>query len=145
IGHASGLLEPGKSPDALKNYASPLEEARADLVALYYIPDPKMVEIGLVPGPDVAKAQYEAYLRNGLMLQLRRLKLGDDVQQAHMRNRQMVSKWVLEKGAKDNVVSLEKRDGKTYVRIHDHDKLRGLFGELLREVQRIKSQGDHDA
>jgi len=145
IGHASGVLEPGKSPDALKNYASPLEEARADLVALYYVRDPKLVEIGLIPSLEVAKAQYEAYLRNGLMLQLRRLKLGDDVQQAHMRNRQMVSKWVLEKGAKDNVVSLDKRDGKTYVRIHDHDKLRGLFGELLREVQRIKSQGDHEA
>lgn len=145
IGHASGVLEPGVNPDVLKNYASPLEEARADLVGLYYIADPKMQEIGLVPSADVAKAQYEGYLRNGLMLQLRRLKLGDNVQQAHMRNRQMVSKWVLEKGAKDNVVVLEKRDGKTYVRVNDMVKLRELFGELLREVQRIKSQGDHAA
>jgi dipeptidyl-peptidase-3 len=145
IGHASGVTEPGKSQEMLKNYASPLEEARADLVALYYIMDPKMVEIGLVPGQEVAKAEYEAYLRNGLMLQLRRLKLGDDVQQAHMRNRQMVSKWVLERGAPEDIVTMEKRDGKTYVRIHDHERLRGLFGEMLREVQRIKSQGDYEA
>jgi dipeptidyl-peptidase-3 len=145
IGHASGVLEPGVDPEVLKNYASPLEEARADLVALYYIMDPKLQEMGLVSTPDVAKAEYESYLRNGLMLQLRRLKLGDNVQQAHMRNRQMVSKWVLEKGAADSVVVLEKRDGKTYVRINDHAKLRELFGELLREVQRIKSQGDYEA
>ena len=145
IGHASGVMERGKSPDALKNYASPLEEARADLVGLYYIMDPKMVEIGLMPSLDVAKAQYESYLRNGLMLQLRRLKLGDDVQQAHMRNRQMVSKWILEKGQADSTVYLLKENGKTYVRIGDHEKLRTLFGELLREVQRIKSQGDYAA
>ncbi|MEX1131743.1 MAG: dihydrofolate reductase, partial [Flavobacteriales bacterium] len=145
IGHASGVLEPGVDPDVLKNYASPLEEARADLVALYYIMDPKMQEIGLVSTPDVAKAEYESYLRNGLMLQLRRLKLGDNVQQAHMRNRQMVSKWVLEKGAPQGIVELAVRDGKHYVRINDHEKLRALFGELLREVQRIKSQGDHEA
>jgi len=145
IGHASGVLEPGVNPDVLKNYASPLEEARADLVALYYIMDPKMQEIGLVSTPDVAKAEYESYLRNGLMLQLRRLKLGDNVQQAHMRNRQMVSKWVLEKGAPEGIVELALRDGKHYVRINDHEKLRGLFGELLREVQRIKSQGDYEA
>lgn len=145
IGHASGVLEAGKNPDMLKNYASPLEEARADLVALYYIMDPKLVEIGLMPSMDVAVAEYEAYLRNGLMLQLRRLKLGDDVQQAHMRNRQMVSKWVLERGSRTGVVTLEQRDGKSFVRIHDHQGLRQLFGELLREVQRIKSQGDYEA
>lgn len=145
IGHASGVLEPGVDPEVLKNYASPLEEARADLVALYYIMDPKLQEMGLVSSPEVAVAEYESYLRNGLMLQLRRLKLGDDVQQAHMRNRQMVSKWVLEKGAADSVVVLEKRDGKTFVRINDHARLRELFGELLREVQRIKSQGDYEA
>ncbi len=145
IGHASGVMEPGKSPDALKNYASPMEEARADLVGLYYIMDPRMVEMGLMPNMEVAKAQYESYLRNGLMLQLRRLKLGDDVQQAHMRNRQMVSRWVLEKGAADSVVVMEQRDGKTFVRINDYDKLRELFGEMLAEVQRIKSQGDYDA
>jgi dipeptidyl-peptidase-3 len=142
IGHASGVLEKGKNPDMLKNYGSPLEEARADLVALYYIMDPKLVEVGLMPSLEVGKAEYESYLRNGLMLQLRRLKLGDDVQQAHMRNRQMVSRWVLEKGAKDSVVTIVKRDGKSFVRINDYEKLRGLFGELLREVQRIKSQGD---
>lgn len=145
IGHASGVLEPGKNPDMLKNYASPLEEARADLVALYYITDPKMVEIGLMPDLEVGRAEYEAYLRNGLMLQLRRLKLGDDVQQAHMRNRQTVSKWVLEKGAPRGIVTLDKVDGRSFVRVHDVEGLRGLFGDLLREVQRIKSQGDYKA
>ena len=145
IGHASGVLEQGKSPDMLKNYASPLEEARADLVALYYMMDPKLVEMGLMPGLEVGRAHYEAYLRNGAMLQLRRLKLGDDVQQAHMRNRQMISRWVMEKGAPEGVVAMEEHEGRTYVRIHDHDRLRALFGELLREVQRIKSQGDHEA
>ncbi len=145
IGHASGVMEPGKDPEALKNYASPMEEARADLVGLYYIMDPKMVEIGLMPSLDVARAQYESYLRNGLMLQLRRLKQGDDVQQAHMRNRQMVSKWILEKGQADSTVYLLNENGKTYVRIGNYDRLRTLFGELLREVQRIKSQGDYEA
>jgi dipeptidyl-peptidase-3 len=145
IGHASGVLEPGKDPKMLDNYASPLEEARADLVALYYIMDPKLVEVGLMPSLEVGKAQYEAYLRNGLMLQLRRLKLGDDVQQAHMRNRQMVSRWVLERGAPKGIVVLEEREGRRYVRINDYEGLRRLFGELLREVQRIKSQGDHAA
>lgn len=145
IGHASGRLEPGVDQDALKNYASPLEEARADLVALYYIMDPKLVEIGLMPSLDVGRTQYEGYLRNGLMLQLRRLKLGDDVQQAHMRNRQMVSKWVYERGLKNGAVVRETHDGRTFFRVKDHDALRGLFGELLREVQRIKSQGDYDA
>lgn len=145
IGHASGVMEPGRDPDMLKNYASPLEEARADLVGLYFIADPKMQEIGLVPDPEVVRTQYEGYLRNGLMLQLRRLKLGDDVQQAHMRNRQMVSKWVMERGAPQGIVSMELRDGKHYVRVHDVERLRGLFGELLKEVQRIKSQGDLEA
>lgn len=145
IGHASGVLEPGRGPDALRNYASPLEEARADLVALYYITDPKMVEIGLMPDLEVGRAEYEAYLRNGLMLQLRRIKLGDDIMQAHMRNRQAVSKWVMEQGAPKGIVSLEQRDGKHYVRVHDVDGLRQLFGELLREVQRMKSQGDYEA
>lgn len=145
IGHASGVLEKGVSPDVLKNYASPLEEARADLVALYFITDPKMQEIGLVSTPDVGRAEYEGYLRNGLMLQLRRLKLGDDVQQAHMRNRQTVSKWVLEKGSPTGVVTMEVRDGKHFVRVNDVQGLRALFGEMLREVQRIKSQGDYEA
>lgn len=145
IGHASGVMEPGKSTDMLVNYASPLEEARADLVALYFIADPKMRELGLVASAEVALAQYEGYLRYGLMLQLRRLKLGDEVQQAHMRNRQMVSRWILEKGAPKGVVAMEEREGKHYVRVLDMEGLRALFGELLQEVQRIKSQGDYKA
>lgn len=145
IGHASGRLEPGVDQDALKNYASPLEEARADLVALYFIMDPKLVEIGLMPSLEVGRTQYEGYIRNGLMLQLRRLKLGDDVQQAHMRNRQMVSKWVYERGQDKGVIVREVHEGRTFFRVKDHEALRGLFGDLLREVQRIKSQGDHAA
>ena len=147
VGHASGQLEEGVGTpkETLKNYASPLEEARADLVGLYYIMDPKMVELGLVENMDVAKAQYNGYLRNGLMLQLRRIEKGKNVEQAHMRNRQMVAKWVFEKGQKDNVVTMEKRDGKTYIDIKDYTKLRALFGELLQEVQRVKSQGDYEA
>ncbi len=147
VGHASGQLEPGISgPDVtLKTYASTLEEGRADLVALYYLMDPKLVELGLMPSLEVGKAEYDSYIRNGMMLQLRRLKLGDQVEEAHMRNRQWVSAWVLEKGAADSVVVKEVRDGKTYFHIRDYNKLRDLFGQLLREVQRIKSQGDHQA
>jgi dipeptidyl-peptidase-3 len=147
IGHASGQLEEGVAQPAttLKNYASPLEEARADLVALYFIMDSMMVEMGLMESLEVGKAEYEGYLRNGLMLQLRRIEPGKNIEQAHMRNRQMVSKWVLEKGQADNVVEMIKKDGKTYVQINDYMKLRDLFGQLLREVQRIKSQGDYAA
>ncbi|MCB9275600.1 MAG: dihydrofolate reductase [Lewinellaceae bacterium] len=146
IGHASGRLEEGVDPSvALVNYASPLEEARADLVALYYIMDPKMVELGLLPSLDAAKAEYDSYMKNGIMLQLRRIEPGKNIQQAHMRNRSMVSHWVLEKGLADGSVVMEKRDGKTYIDIKDYDKLRMHFGELLREVQRIKSQGDFEA
>ena len=146
IGHASGQLEPGVDPAAaLKNYASPLEEARADLVSLYYIMDPKLVELGLMPSLEVGKAQYDSYLRNGLMLQLRRIEPGKTIQQAHMRNRASVSHWVLEKGLADGSVEMPVRDGKTYIKIKDYVKLRGHFGELLREVQRIKSQGDFEA
>lgn len=147
IGHASGKLEPGVSSpaDALKSYFSPLEEARADLVALYYIMDPKMVELGLMESLEVGKASYDAYLRNGLMLQLRRIEAGKSIEQAHMRNRQSVAAWVFEKAQADNVVSKVTRDGNTYFEINDYDKLRELFGQLLREVQRIKSQGDFEA
>ncbi|MBP8824270.1 MAG: dihydrofolate reductase [Flavobacteriales bacterium] len=147
VGHASGQLEPGVGgPDAtLRTYASTLEEGRADLVALYYMMDPKLVELGLMPSLDVGKAEYDSYIRNGMMLQLRRLKLGDQVEEAHMRNRQWVSAWVLEKGAPDSVVVKETRNGKTYFHVRDYNKLRELFGQLLREVQRIKSQGDHQA
>lgn len=145
IGHASGQLEAGVASEALKNYASTLEEARADLVALYYVLDEKLVEIGVMPSTDVGKAEYNDYLRNGLMLQLRRLELGDNLEEAHMRNRALVSRWVLEKGADKKVVVMEKREGKTYVKINDYQALRVLFGDLLREIQRIISQGDFEA
>ena len=147
IGHASGQLEPGvATPDVtLKNYQNSLEEARADLVALYYIVDPKLVEIGVMPSIDCGKAEYDSYLLNGLMLQLNRIELGKSIEEAHMRNRQLVAKWAFEKGKAENVVELIKRDGKTYVQINDYVKLRTLFGDLLREIQRIKSQGDFAA
>ncbi|MBK6902144.1 MAG: dihydrofolate reductase [Saprospirales bacterium] len=144
IGHASGKLESGVATTAetLGKYASPLEEARADLVALYYIVDPKLVEMGLMESDEVGKAAYDAYIKNGLMLQLRRILPGKNIEQAHMRNRQMVASWVFEKGQADNVISKVEREGKTYFEINDYAKLRELFGQLLREVQRIKSQGD---
>ncbi|UTW45000.1 dihydrofolate reductase [bacterium SCSIO 12696] len=147
IGHASGKLNPGVGTpkETLKNYASALEEARADLVALYYITDPKLVEIGVLDSMEVGKAAYENYIRNGLMLQLRRLEPGAIIEQAHMRNRHMVSSWVLEKGAADKVVERKVVDGKTYFVVNDYDKLRTLFGQLLNEIQRIKSEGDYDA
>ena len=147
IGHASGQLEPGvATPDVtLKNYQNALEEARADLVALYYIVDPKLVEIGVMPSTDCGKAEYDSYLLNGLMLQLNRIEIGKSIEEAHMRNRQLVAKWDYEKGKADKVVELIKRDGKTYVQINDYAKLRVLFGDLLREIQRIKSQGDFAA
>jgi dipeptidyl-peptidase-3 len=147
IGHASGQLNPGVgTPDkTLKSYASALEEARADLVALYYSIDPKLVEIGVMPTIEVGKAEYDQYMMNGLMTQLTRLKLGDQIEQAHMRNRALNAYWVLEKGKADNVVEFVKKDGKTYVQINDYDKLRVLFGDLLREIQRIKSEGDFEA
>jgi dipeptidyl-peptidase-3 len=129
----------------LKNYQNALEEARADLVALYYIVDPKLVEIGVMPSTDCGKAEYDSYLLNGLMLQLNRIELGKSIEEAHMRNRQLVAKWAYEKGKAENVVQLIKRDGKTYVQINDYAKLRTLFGDLLREIQRIKSQGDFAA
>ncbi|MEK7258018.1 MAG: dihydrofolate reductase [Bacteroidota bacterium] len=147
VGHASGQLEPGvKDPsETLQNYASPLEEARADLVSLYFITDPKMVQLGLVPSEEVGKAQYDSYLKNGLMTQLRRIELGKSIQQAHMRNRSMVAHWVFERGQKDGSVDWVKRNGKTYIEIKDYKKLRKHFGDLLREVQRIKSTGDYEA
>ncbi len=147
IGHASGQLEEGvlTPKETLKNYRSPLEEARADLVALYFIMDQKLVDLGLIPSLEVAKAQYDGYLRNGLMLQLRRIEPGQEIQQSHMRNRQAISKWVYEKGAEENVLEIKVKEGKSYVVINDYDKLRVLFGELLREIQRIKSQGDYEA
>jgi dipeptidyl-peptidase-3 len=147
IGHASGQLEPGvgETDATLRNYASTLEEGRADLVALYYMMDPHMVEIGVMPSLEVGKAEYDAYIRNGLLVQLRRLKPGADIEEAHMRNRHWVSAWCYEKGMKDSVIVKVERNGETYYDIRDHGKLRTLFGELLREVQRIKSQGDYEA
>jgi dipeptidyl-peptidase-3 len=147
IGHASGQLEPGiATPDVtLKNYQNALEEARADLVALYYIYDQKLVDIGVMPSLEVGKAEYESYLLNGLMLQLNRIDLGKNLEEAHMRNRQLVAKWAMEKGASEKVAELIQVNGKTYVKINDYAKLRTLFGDLLREIQRIKSQGDFKA
>ena len=126
----------------MKAYSSTLEEARADLFGLYYLGDAKLVELGLVPDADAYKAEYYKYIMNGLMTQLVRIELGKNVEEAHMRNRQLIANWVYEKGKAGNVVELKKKDGKTYVVVNDYAKLRGLFGELLAEVQRIKSEGD---
>ena len=145
LGHGSGKLLPGVSSDVLQAYASPLEETRADLFALYYLGDPKLVELGLVVDQEAYKAQYYSYIMNGAMTQLTRIQPGKDIEQAHMRNRSTISKWVLEKGKEDNVVVFDKKDDKTYIVINDYEKLRSLFGELLSEVQRIKSEGDYEA
>ena len=143
LGHGSGKLLPGVDPDALKAYGSTIEEARADLFGLYYVADPKLVELGLTPNADAYKAEYYTYLMNGLMTQLVRIEPGNNVEEAHMRNRQLIARWVFEKGAADKVVELVKKDGKTYVVVNDYEKLRELFGELLSEIQRIKSTGDY--
>ena len=146
IGHASGQINPGVGTpkETLKNYASTMEEGRADLVGLYYLYNPKLQELGLVDDwQSVGKAAYDGYIRNGLMTQLIRLNLGDDVEEAHMRNRQFVAAWAYEKGKADNVIEKISRDGKTYYNINDYDKLHDLFGQLLRETQRIKSEGDY--
>ncbi|MEM7163476.1 MAG: dihydrofolate reductase [Bacteroidota bacterium] len=147
VGHASGQEEPQiKDYKAyLKNYASTMEEARADLVALYYIMDPKLIELGLIETLEVGKAEYDSYIRNGLQMQLRRLELGDNIEEDHMRNRQLVAKWVYEKGKEENVIERKEKDGRTYFVVNDYDKLRILFGDLLKEMQRIKSQGDFEA
>jgi dipeptidyl-peptidase-3 len=147
IGHASGQIEDGVGTpkETLKSYASTLEEGRADLVALYYVMDPKLVEMGLIESLEVGMAEYDGYLRNGLMTQLQRIEPGEVIEESHMRNRQFVSRWVFERGQENNVVEMVERDGKTYININDYEGLRELFGELLREVQRIKSQGDYEA
>ena len=147
IGHASGQLEPGVATpkETIAEYSSTLEEGRADLVALYFLLDPKMVELGLMKNLDVGRAEYDSYLRNGMLTQLQRLELGADIEEAHMRNRAWVSNWCFEKAEPEGAVVKVVRDGKTYIDIKDYDRLRELFGELLREVQRIKSQGDYDA
>ena len=147
IGHASGQIQPGVGTpkETLRNYASTLEEARADLVALYFLMDPKLVELGVMPSLDVGKAGYDDYIRNGLLVQLARLKKGENLEEAHMRNRQMIAEWVYEKGKPENVIEKIVRDGKTYFVIHDYEALHVLFGDLLREVQRVKSEGDYNA
>ena len=145
LGHASGRLLPGVDPDALKAHGSTLEEARADLFALYYLADPKLIELGLLDNPDAYKAEYYKYMLNGLMTQLMRIEPGKDVEEAHMRNRKLIAEWALEKGKPDNVVEMVNKDGKTYVRINDYARLRDLFGQLLGEIQRIKSEGDYEA
>lgn len=145
LGHGSGQLLPGTDPDALKAYASTLEEARADLFGLYYLADPKMQELGLVPDGEAFKAEYYKYMMNGLLTQLVRIEEGKNVEEAHMRNRQLIARWVFEQGAADKVVELKKREGKTFVVINDYQQLRALFGKLLAEVQRIKSEGDYEA
>lgn len=145
LGHGSGRLLPGVDPDALKAYGSTIEEARADLFGLYYIPDPRMVELGLVPDAEAYKAEYYAYMMNGLMTQLVRIEPGCNVEEAHMRNRQLIARWALEQGSEQKVVELVVRDGKIFVRINDYEQLRSLFGRLLAEVQRIKSEGDYEA
>jgi dipeptidyl-peptidase-3 len=145
LGHASGQLLPGVTDEILKNYLSPIEEARADLFALYYIMDDKMVELGLLPNLDAAKARYDSGLRNGLMTQLRRIELGKTIEQAHMRGRALVASWAYENGKAENVISREIKDGKTYFVINDYQKLRQLYGQLLAEVQRIRSEGDYES
>lgn len=148
LGHGSGQLAPGVKTDALKNYGSTLEEARADLFALYYLGDPKLVELGLVPSFDAAKAQYLHYILNGMMTQLARIQPGKDVEEAHMRNRMLIAMWCYEKGQQgegEPVIKKVTHDGKTYIEVTDYERLRELFGELLREIQRIKSEGDYEA
>ena len=145
LGHGSGKMAPGADPDGLKAYGSTIEEARADLFGLYYVADPKLVELGLLSDAEAYKAQYYTYLMNGLMTQLVRIEPGNQIEEAHMRNRSLIAHWVYEKGKADNVVELVKKDGKTYVKVNDYERVRALFGELLAEVQRIKSTSDLEA
>jgi len=145
LGHGSGQLLPGTSSEALKNYQSTLEEARADLFALYYLMDNKLVELGLIPSLDVAKAEYNSYIRNGLMTQLTRIQPGKNIEESHMRNRQLIAGWAYEKGKAENVIERKTKDGETYFVINDYAKLKTLFGKLLAEIQRIKSEGDYEA
>ena len=145
LGHGSGKLLPGVDPDALKAYGATVEEARADLFGLYYLPDAKMVALGLVPDAEAYKAEYYGYMMNGLMTQLVRIEPGCNVEEAHMRNRQLIARWALEHSKADKAVEIVKVDGKSFVRINDYVRLHALFGELLAEIQRIKSEGDFEA
>lgn len=142
LGHGSGQMLPGVSQDTLKVYGATIEEARADLFGLYYAADPKMVELGLLPNMDAYKAEYYKYMMNGLMTQLTRIEIGNNIEESHMRNRQLIARWVYEKGKDQQVVELKKRDGKTFVVINDYEKMRELIGQLLAEIQRVKSEGD---
>ena len=144
LGHGSGQLLPGVDQDSLKAYGATIEEARADLFGLYYEADPKLVELGLLPDNEAYKAEYYTYMMNGLMTQLMRIELGNDVEEAHMRNRQLIARWVYEHGKKDNVIEFVKKDGKTFVKINDYPRVRELVGQLLAEIQRVKSEGDYD-
>ncbi len=145
LGHGSGKMNPGVNPEDLKNYYSTIEETRADLFALYYITDEKLLQLGLAPSAETGRAEYDAYIRNGLLTQLTRIEPGKNLEESHMRNRQLIARWAFENGARDHVIEFFEKKGKTYVRIRNYEKLRGLFGELLREVQRIKSEGDYTA
>ena len=144
LGHGSGRMLEGVSDAALKAHGSTIEEARADLFALYYLADPKLVELGLTPNADAYKSNYYSYMMNGLMTQLVRIEPGKDVEEAHMRNRQLIARWAYEHGKAQNVVELVKKDGKTYVKVNDYNALRSLFGELQKEIQRIPSEGDYE-
>ncbi|MBR6041512.1 MAG: dihydrofolate reductase [Paludibacteraceae bacterium] len=144
LGHGSGQLLPGVDQDALKAYGATIEEARADLFGLYYEADPKLVELGLLPNTEAYKAEYYSYMNNGLMTQLMRIEDGKDIEEAHMRNRQLIARWIYEHGKKDNVVEFVNKDGKTFVRINDYEKMRTLVGQLLAEIQRVKSEGDFE-
>ena len=145
LGHGSGQLLPGTSPNALGEYSSTLEETRADLFGLYYIADPKLVSLGILPDMEAYKAQYASYIRNGIFTQFTRVELGRKNTEAHMQNRKLIADWCYEKGLKDNVIEKKVRDGKTYFVVNDYEALRGLFGDLLAEIQRIKSEGDYQA
>ena len=145
LGHGSGKLLPGVDPDALKAHGSTLEETRADLFALYYLADPKLLELGLLDNSEAYKAEYYKYILNGMMTQLMRIEPGKDVEEAHMRNRKLISEWAYEHGRSENVIEMVTIEGKTFIKINDYDRLRELFGELLEEIQRIKSEGDYVA
>ncbi|MCF0206854.1 MAG: hypothetical protein HUK15_05445 [Bacteroidales bacterium] len=143
LGHGSGQLLPDTDPNALKEHSSTLEEARADLFGLYYLADNKMVELGLLPDNEAYKAEYDGFIRNGIITQLTRIQEGKNIEEAHMRNRALISNWCYEQGKAENVIEIFKKDGKTFVKINDYGKLRELFGKLLSEIQRIKSEGDY--
>jgi dipeptidyl-peptidase-3 len=145
LGHGSGQLLEGVSGNELKSYGSAIEEARADLFALYFMADPKLVELGLLPDSEAFKAEYDSYIRNGLLTQMTRIKAGDNIEQAHMRNRQLIAAWCYENGKADRIIEKKVKDGKTFFTINDYQGLRKLFAQLLAEIQRVKSEGDYES